>query len=177
MSDTSAPEASRRRMGRADLISGGVFTLLGLAIVYFSWIMPRLEVRGIHPATVPGLVPGLLGGALTVCGAGLAVKSWLDIAGRGGWGDFFALFRSPEAGRAYVAAGLALLYSLVLVGLLPFWLATALFVSVFIFVFEAWLSLAPKPAGRAAIWAVSLGLVTGAVVTFVFQYGFLVRLP
>jgi hypothetical protein len=171
------PPRVDRRMNRADLVTGVVFTVLGLAIAYFSWTMPRLETRGIHPATVPGLVPGLLGAALALCGAGLAGKAWLEGRGVPAWREFFAVFRSPEAGRFAVAAGLALFYSLVLVGLVPFWLATALFVFAFILVFETWLSPAPKPVARSALWAAIQGLIVGAVVTFVFQYGFLVRLP
>lgn len=161
----------------ADLIAGLVFIIFGLSIAYFSWTMPRLEVRGIHPATVPGLVPGILGGILALCGAALAGKALRQGRSDQGWQDFFAIFRTAEAGRFSVAAALALLYALVLVGLVPFWLASALFVFTFILVFEVWLSPAPRPLVRSAVWALVQGAIVGAAVTLVFQYGFLVRLP
>lgn len=178
MSELSVdPHVERRRMNRADLITGCVFTALGLAIAYLSWTMPRLEVRGIHPATVPGLVPGLLGVVLAFCGVALGIKAYRDGRNARGWQDFFAIFSTVEMGRVCVAAALALFYSLVLVGLLPFWLATTTFVFVFIVVFESWLSPSPKPVLRSAVWALVQAVIVGAVVTLVFEHGFLVRLP
>ena len=60
----------------ADLLSGLLFVLVGLAVLYGSWTMPRLANRGIHPLTAPGLVPGLLALALLVCGGLLAAGAW-----------------------------------------------------------------------------------------------------
>ncbi|WP_274423342.1 tripartite tricarboxylate transporter TctB family protein [Chelativorans sp. YIM 93263] len=178
MSEHSADSnVERRRMNRADLATGCVLTILGLAIVYFSWSMPRLEVRGIHPATVPGLVPGLLGLALAICGAVLGIKAWREGRQEEGWRDFLHIFYTAEIGRVLVAAGLALVYSLVLVGLMPFWLATTVFLFFFILAFETWLSSAPKPLLRSAFWALVQAVIVGIVVTLVFEYGFLVRLP
>lgn len=165
------------RMNRADLLSGAFFVLLGLVIVYLSWTMPRLEIRGVHPATVPGLVPGLLGGFLTISGALLALKGARGARAKPGWGNFFALFVSPQAIRFAVVAGLTLSYSLILVGRMPFWLATGLFVFAFILIFEAWMTDTPKPVAKSAFWAAVQAVVVAAVVTAIFQYGFLVRLP
>ncbi|MFN4211974.1 MAG: hypothetical protein ACK4G5_15505, partial [Devosia sp.] len=53
---------------RADLITAVVLIALGLLVTYLSWTMPRLEARRIHPATIPGLVPIMLGVLLTLCG-------------------------------------------------------------------------------------------------------------
>src|SRR5690606_27508065 len=50
---SSANEAAIR--ARADLITAIVLVLLGLAVTYASWTMDRLEVRRIHPSTIPGL--------------------------------------------------------------------------------------------------------------------------
>lgn len=167
---------TENRMNRADLITGLVLTALGSAIAYLSWAMPRLEMRGVHPATVPGLVPGLLGLALALCGVLLGIRAYRQGCSEG-WHDFFATFHTAEAGRFFVVAALALVYSLVLVGFLPFWLASTAFVFAFILVFEAWLSLAPRPVLRSAFWALVQAVIVGFTVTLVFQYGFLVRLP
>ena len=75
---TSAP------MVRADLVAAVVFIIFGALVLYGSWTMPRLEVRRIHPLTIPGLVPGLLSLALIACGVILAIRS-LRARAIGGW--------------------------------------------------------------------------------------------
>jgi len=164
-------------MPRADFLTSAVFVILGLAIVYFSWTMDRLEIRSVHPATVPGLVPGLLGALLAICGLLLGARSLVLFKGRPGWSAFFARFGSMEMLRFAVIAVLALVYTLVLVGLVPFWLATGLFVFSMIVAFEVWLNDEPKPLVRSMIWAAVQAVIVAAIVTAVFEYGFLVRLP
>ena len=80
-------------------------------------------------------------------------------------------------GRVAAAMALILVYSLGLVGWLPFWLATAVFVTAFIVCFEYLLE-APRPSlGRTLAWALGVGLFAGIAVVLVFERGFLVRLP
>jgi putative tricarboxylic transport membrane protein len=60
---------------------------------------------------------------------------------------------------------------------MPFWLATAIFVTVFIAVFE-WTRTAPPARHLSRLgWAVFLGLTTGFAVDYLFRDLFLVRLP
>ncbi|WP_270937089.1 tripartite tricarboxylate transporter TctB family protein, partial [Falsiroseomonas oryzae] len=83
---------------------------------------------------------------------------------------------APGDGRRLLtAAVLGTLYAGVLVGRLPFWLASALFVFAFTMAFE-W---EKGPAGRARriAEAALLGLGTGLAVMLVFERIFLVRLP
>ena len=84
---------------------------------------------------------------------------------------------SGAAARAGAVMLLALVYTLGLVGTLPFWAATGLFVFTFIMVFECWLSEPRKPWVKSLLWASGLALVTATVVTLVFERAFLVRLP
>jgi len=139
--------------------------------------MPRLEVRRIHPATVPGLVPGILGVTLAFCGAILALRSVRASADAAGWRIFGGIFVSPEAGRVGTALALALIYALVLVGTLPFWAATALFVFAFIVTFERAFSISRFPLWRTLLTAAIQAVIVGVTVTLVFELGFLVRLP
>lgn len=169
--------ADRPRRNAADLLAGLLFAALGLAVLYGSWTMPRLEERGIHPLTVPGLVPGLLGLALLLCGGLLAAGAWRSGHLGTGLAALLALARAPAAARLAAALALILGYTLVLVGWLPFWLATALFVFAFIACFEIWLAPATPPLGRTLAWAAGVALVTGVAVVLVFERGFLVRLP
>ena len=163
-------------MIKADLLAGLVFILLGLAILYASWTMDRLEVRRILPLTAPGLVPGLLSLALTVCGVILALRA-LKRPAPGGWRELRGAVASRQAGRALAVMALVLAYTLVLVGWLPFWAATAIFVFTFILVFECVLVAPRRPFLSSLPWALGLAVVTAIAVTLVFERAFLVRLP
>lgn len=161
---------------RADLLTSVLLTIFGLVIVYFSWTMPRLEARHIHPATIPGLVPLMLGIALTLCGFLLFLRSRrLDAIGT--WGDLGAVLLGREARRVAAVLGLALIYTLVLVGWLPFWAASMLFIFSFIVSFEVFLTDQPIKLLHSALWAAAIAIVAGGGVYFVFERIFLVRLP
>lgn len=161
---------------RADLITSIVLVALGLAIVYASWTMDRLEVRRIHPATIPGLVPLILGCALTLCGSLLFFRS-SRLNQRGSGAALARTLVSWSAIRVIAALGLALVYTLLLVGNLPFWLASSLFIFTFITLFETVLADHPGSLVRTLIWAAIVALIGGLGVYFVFERIFLVRLP
>lgn len=169
----SEPPAERPGgLPRADFLTGAVFVLLGIGVIWASLDMPRFEDRNINPYTIPGLVPGALGAIILALGAALFGRATLA----GGWR--LAAIRLPEGPgvrRLLVALLLCLGYAAGLVGRTPFWLATFLFVSLFVVLFE-W----PRGEARRP-WRIAIALVYGAAisaaVTWVFQYVFLVRLP
>ncbi len=107
--------------------------------------MDRLERLGAALYSAPGLVPGLLGGVLLVLSIALAVRALRQGALRTG----FSLGWHGWRGTALVLA-LCLGYAAGLVGRVPFWLATFVFVTAFIAIFEY-----PEPAAnglRAGLW-------------------------
>lgn len=162
-------------MVRADFFAGLVFVVLGLAALVESLRMPRFEERAINPYTVPGLVPGALGVVILLLGAVLVVRSaragaW-DAGGDGRW------FRDPGVRRLLLAVTLCLAYAAGLVGRLPFWLATFLFVAGFVALFEWPLATDRRDRVRRLVIAVIFGGMVSAAVTFVFRDLFLVRLP
>jgi len=161
---------------RADLVTALVLVALGLAVIYLSWTMPRLEARRIHPSTIPGLVPLFLGVGLTLLGGLLAWRSW-RIEAPGGWGELVGLVRTHEALRVGVVLALALAHTLVLVGLIPFWAAAMLFIFAFIMVFETWLNEGPADPVKSLAWALAVAVVGGGGIYLVFERIFLVRLP
>ncbi|SMQ85870.1 putative tricarboxylic transport membrane protein [Devosia lucknowensis] len=161
---------------RADLITAIVLIGLGLVVTYFSWTMDRLEVRRIHPSTIPGLVPIILGVALTICGSLLAIRSArLDM--RGGGASLVRLLVSWQGVRIAVVMGLALIFTLGLVGRMPFWLASAIFIFSFITLFETVLADRPQSLVRTLVWAGLVALGAGIGIHYVFGEIFLVRLP
>jgi putative tricarboxylic transport membrane protein len=174
MTDTDQRDTEIR--GTADLLTAIVLVVLGLAIFYFSSTMDRLEVRRIHPLTIPGLVPMALSAALVLCGALLCVRS-LRLASGDGWRGLLGVLGSAMALRVWTVLILAFTYTLVLVGLLPFWAASAVFVFAFIMLFESVLSEERKPALPVLAWALGIALVAGIAIHYVFERIFLVRLP
>ena len=156
---------------KADLITGVVLLALAAAVLYGGWSMDRLEIRRIHPASIPGLVPLGLGIALAIAAALLVIRAC----------------RAPEASaevtqdergvRLAVTLALCLLYAGGLIGHVPYAIATGLLVFAFIAVFE-W-----HEAGRAGRRVRSLAtaliqaVLVAAIVSLAFEKLFLVRLP
>lgn len=163
---------------RVDLITAAVIFVVGIAIVYAAWRMPTFYEQLQQTYTAPGLVPALYGFVIAALGLWLGGRA----IGRG------AL--QPAAGgarrerreghsnaRLALAAGLCLVFAVGMVGRLPFWLATAIFVFLFILLFE-WRSGQPwRERIRPIVTAVLVAGATGGLVVVVFQRVFLVRLP
>ncbi len=178
---------------RADKIMACVLFALGLAMLIGGYTMDRLEIRDIHPASIPGLLPMILGGAMMLCAALL-----FSSAGRGEAPDDLADdVADNEAGDTKVDAGAAndkaaeapswrallaatgycIVYAVVLVGNMPFMLATGIFIAGFTIHFT-WD--AAKPARDRWIGvaiAVVFAAACAAAVSLLFRYAFLVRLP
>ncbi len=168
--DSSPPNS----LNTADFVTGIILVTLGVTVVVASLDMPRFAERNINPYTVPGLVPGMLGGVLTVLGAVLFGRA----ARRGSW-RVGADRPRRDAGwrRLSLALVLTLGYAAGLVGWLPFWLATELFVGGFVALFEWPMAQDRSERVRRVGFAVLYGALIAAVVTLVFQELFLVRLP
>jgi hypothetical protein len=162
---------------RSDFLSALGWMALGIAILIGSVMMDRLEKQGINPYTIPGLLPGLLGIAMTILGALLAARSWrphlLASANR-------AAVNRAEQMRILLVLGLCLAFGVVLVGHgLPFWLAAAIFVTTAILSlqYQARQSTGQQLTVRQFATTAAIGLGAGIAITIVFQEIFLVRLP
>jgi hypothetical protein len=165
-------------MAKLDFYTSLLLITLGVVVVVESLRMPRYAHLGVNPYTVPGLVPGLLGAVLVFFGILLLVRSSREEGWRpGGMGGVASALRSESARRALITLALTLGYGAILVGLLPFWLATFIFVFVFIALFD-WRKAAPlgQKALRLGLALLQAALVA-AIVTAVFERLFLVRLP
>ena len=173
--DAEAPPDPHVEAGN-DLRGAVGWTALGVAVLVGSVTMDRLEAQNINPYTIPGLVPGLLGIAMIALGLVLGVRGWR----RGGLHAPRPATVPGLVKRLGLVIGLVVVYAVGLVGHgMPFWLASALYVAASILVLQA-----PqrREAGRGltvrdVAFAVVVGLASGAIVTYVFQELFLVRLP
>lgn len=158
---------------RADLVTAAVLLCFGLTVATLSWNMPTFVEQSHTGLTAPGIVPGFYG----VVMSGLAILLGLRAIRRGG---LRASPHGPALGpgdgqRLGTAAALGILYSGVLVGRFPFWLASAVFVFAFTAAFEWEKGLAGR--ARRLVEAAAIGLGTGVAVMLVFERVFLVRLP
>ena len=164
---------------RTDLLSAIGWMTLGMAILIGSVMMDRLEDQDINPYTTPGLLPGLLGIAMMILGALLAIRSWRTP----GFGPAGTTDRSIiRAGRKRLAVvlGLCLAFGAGLVGHgLPFWLAVVIFVTASILSLQ-YLQRATIGSPiklRQFATAAAIGLGAGIAITIIFQDLFLVHLP
>jgi hypothetical protein len=155
---------------RADFWFSIAVTVLGVAVVAESLRMPRLENLGVHPMSAPGLTPGLIGLVLAGLGAALFLRTLRVRAAA------TAASAESEAGggrRLAISMALCLIYAIVLLGWLPFWLATGVFVFAFVLTFT-WQR---RAAARLAATAAALAISVAAAVTLLFERVFLVHLP
>jgi len=160
------------KTARSDLIGGAGWVVFGLAIVIGSVRMERFEQMGAELYTMPGFVPGMIGGLVALLGIVLMLRGW---ARRGS--ETAVAGEEPVEPllnrRIVITMLLTLVYAGLLIGRAPFWLVTALFVAAFVAIF---MPEGSSPVRRATV-AVVAGVLTSAVVTLLFQQVFLVRLP
>jgi hypothetical protein len=162
---------------RADLYGGFFWIALGSAIAVGSWNMDRLERQGVSFFTAPGLVPGILGLLMVLCGTVLAIRALRD-------GALGNTQRPPvllEAGtlrRAGLMLLLALGFALALVGHgLPFPVAAALYLFFQIGILQYPERKAKNQIGRGLLSAALVAAGAAIVISLLFQEVFLVRLP
>lgn len=170
---TSIPERTDGAMLRADLVSSVILLAFGIAVVVESWRMPTMSHLGASPYSAPGLVPGLLGAAMALFAVILLARSVVGLRGGASVAatDWLGWF------RAAVAFVLCMVYAGFLVGNLPFWLATFLFVFAFILLFELWEEAQRSQWLRRLVASAVIAALTGLIVSYIFSEIFFVRLP
>lgn len=162
---------------RTDLWVAASFLAFSAAILVLAWRMPTYTDQGGQIYTAPALVPSFYGVVIGALSLWLALRSIRGgaLASASGSG------RAAESGnsnlRLALAAGLGLLFIVGLIGRMPFWLAGAIFVTLFVAAFEWRPGLDATARMRRLGAAVLIGLGTGVLVTLVFERVFLVRLP
>lgn len=145
--------------------------MLGIAMLVGGYTMDRLEIRQIHPASIPGLVPMGLGVAMIICSVLLIVSTRAE----------------PQADEKQqpgsirnlmITVVLCIAYAGGLLGRMPFPVATTLFIFLFSTLFtwpEKHIEL-PARVKHVSLTALFAVVFAGGI-SLLFQYGFLVRLP
>ncbi len=164
---------------RGDFITAAILLAFAITIIVLTFRMPTFVDTGGRPYTAPGVVPGFHAVIIAGLSIALAVRSVLRGAFKPGGGkpQGFEGLPGISLKRLFIAAGLCIAFAAGLVGLLPFWLAAAVFIATFTGVFE-WDTTAPRALRvRRLVTGAIQGLVVGLVIHLVFQEIFLVRLP
>jgi hypothetical protein len=166
----------------ADRITGLVFLALGISMLVGGFFMDRLEFRQIHPASIPGLLPMGLGAAMAFCALLLVLSTGRQSPLTGGDNDASVQNATSDDPGSYknllVTAFLSIAYAAGLVGQIPFYAATA----IFIFLFSVYFLWPGNDANSKAKFRISLlcavyAMVFAVGISVLFRYGFLVRLP
>lgn len=156
-------------MKRADMITSVVLAAIGLSMLVGGFTMDRLEVRRIHPASIPGLVPMVLGVLLFLCAVLLyrSAKSGPDDE----------TFELGDQKRLWGTGALCLIYSVGLVGHVPFYVATFCFVAAFVALFTRKAGASGRETLKWVAVSIGTGAIASTVISNLFEHGFLVRLP
>jgi hypothetical protein len=141
--------------------------------------MPRMEENNINPYTVPGIVPAVLGIiiftlALIMLFRSIKRSDFLPRLEKDQWRQ---LLKDGGTLRLLFTVIFCLVYSLLLIGHIPYILATFLFVFAFILSFDLKLDATGMAAKKIVVRAFIQALLTAAVVSSAFKYLFLVDLP
>lgn len=162
---------------RSDFVAAIVWMVFGLVVSVMSYNMDRLENQDVPPYAIPGLLPFFLGVAIVFFGFLMAIRSWRRgaLARDAQWAPHMS---GAERKRFLIVLALCLAFAVLLVGHgLPFWLASAIFVSTTISVLQYPQRKASGQLLRGFLIAVVIGLCAGFGVTLIFQEIFLVYLP
>lgn len=156
-------------MKLADRITAIILIVLGLAMLWGGFVMDRLEVRVIHPLSIPGLVPMGIGVLLFICGLLLYLSSKNITAS-----DVLDL---GNISKLIWAVSFCLVFSTILVGSVPFFWSAFIFISIFSARFTWIADASPRERWKKILFAVGIGLVFSGAISILFRYAFLVRLP
>jgi hypothetical protein len=161
---------------RTDLWIAGVFFVFGAAVAWLAFLMPTYSNQRGEIYTAPGLVPGFYGIVIVLLSVWLGVRALRQGALEAAGHSVERRTRSGDA-RLALAVGLGLFFVVGLIGRVPFWLAAAIFITLFTVLFEWQPGQAWRVRARRIGEAAAIGLATGAAVTLVFEKVFYVRLP
>lgn len=171
-----APTAGTPRPARPDLVWGAFWVVLGAAITVGALRMERLEAQGVQWFAAPGLLPGILGVIIAVCGLLLALRCLRAPAATDTHGE-----GEPPATQWRLVALTLLLclgFAAGLVGHgLPFSLAAGLYLFAHIALLQWPERRAAEQTLRGLGVAAAVAMGGALAVPYVFETLFLVRLP
>ena len=120
---------------RSDIWGGVAWVTFGSVILVEALRMDRFTSMGATVYTMPGFVPGMIGVVVMVLGLVLALRGWRRLKTSSSSLESVAPAAPIINGRIGFTILLTLVYAGGLIGRVPFWLGTALFVGTFTWLF------------------------------------------
>lgn len=166
-------------MPRADFVVSMLLMCFGVWIVIHSLHMPRFQEVGANPFSVPGIVPGILGTvifilSLVVFIRSLALKGYRLGLKRQTLKNFF---QDTSLQRMLLTIFICIVYGIVMVGSMRYYLATFIFVLVFLVLFQFLEAEDVTAWGKLLMLSILQAVLVAGIVGAVFRYLFLVDLP
>ncbi|MFO7782365.1 MAG: tripartite tricarboxylate transporter TctB family protein [Spirochaetia bacterium] len=168
-----------RNMPKADFVTAMIFVAFGIGVLVLALQMPRFEGQDVNPYSVPGIVPGFLGAIIAFLGGVMLIRSILKKGYRLGIDrDAVTRFYRAEATKRFaMTIVICVVYALVVLGRVPYEVATALFVFAFIAYFEYESDKPLRAQLRKIGIALLMAVLVAGIVGYVFRSLFLVNLP
>jgi hypothetical protein len=168
---------------RSDYLSAALWAVFGVIVVVASWRIERLENLSINPWSAPGLTPGVTGVLMILLAIALAwqVRRQAPVATEDGETSPPAeACGNPSGGwRSTLLAGaMCVLFAGVSLGHgLPFLAEGAAFIFLFTTVFSWSQWRAQGRIARGLSLTLVIALAASALISWLFESVFLVRLP
>ena len=166
-------------MPKADFLMSVALICFGVFVIVVSSQMPDLTEQNFNRFSAPGLVPSVLGVIFIILGLVMLIRSVIRKGYRIqiGLQHITAWLKDRSTRRFLTTLGLSVTYALVLLGRLHFFLATSLYMFVFILMFEYQFEKKLSQQKKTVFIALFMAVTTAGVVFGVFRYLFLVNLP
>jgi len=169
----------QENMPKADFVVSILLMCFGVWIVIHSLQMPRFKELAADPMSVPGIVPGILGTVIIILSLIVFIRSLARKGYRLGLNrqtlNNFLLDTSLQ--RMLLTIFICIVYGILLVGRLNYYVATFIFVLIFLILFQFRRSEDSTARAKLLTLGVLQALLTAGIVGAVFRYLFLVDLP
>ena len=166
---------TEKNMARADFYTAIVLMIFGVTVTVMALQMPKIPR---DPYSAPGVLPTFLGVIITGLSIIMFIRSLVRTKGSVGvsGSSIRSVLTTTGVIRMIVTVVFCLCY-VFLLGKVYYPLITFLFVFVFIVYFEYDRKTPFKPQIKKLLFAALVALIASILITAVFQYLFLVRLP
>ncbi len=169
----------QENMPKADFVVSILLMCFGVWIVIHSLQMPRFKEVGANPFSVPGIVPGILGTVIFILSLVVFIRSLTRKGYRLGLNrqTLKNFFQEISLQRMLLTIFICIVYGILMVGSLNYYLATFIFVLVFLILFQLLGSEDITARGKLLMLSVLQAVLVAGIVGAVFRYLFLVDLP
>ena len=169
----------QENMPKADFVVSTLLMCASVWVIIHSLQMPRFKEVDANPLSVPGIVPGILGIVIFILSLVVFIRSLTRKGYRLGLNrqTLKNFFRDTSLQRMLLTILICIVYGIYMVGSMNYYLATFIFVLVFIILFQFLDTEDVATRGKLLMLSVLQAVLVAGIVGAVFRYLFLVDLP